>query len=387
MDLLILSYDDPTSVGVERSFTMNMAWNTVSPLSPEGSDRQVDSVPRMGLFGDVASTVEHIHVLLSMESSCYQPTRDYLAQISGADLQPSEKVSENWRRKLAEWCYEVIDHFNFDREVCSIAINFLDRVVATKTEGNDSNIPRREFQLIAVTCLYIAIKLHGECDSFTSPRLKLKIHSFVELSRGYFPVQVIEAMERNVLESLNWRVNPPTAMRYIHSYLHLCPKWSVLDHATPHNTVFGGIYDLSRYLAELSVCSSLFAFQYKPSQVAYACIISAIEVSDGSLALPYKVRVKFLNNLAEATGLLPQTREMRNLRTELKLLCPNIFVNDVSAYVEYDDNSESLSDESTHEDGKASPVCVMDSAQEDSPRTRRKRSRSIADDSAQLRSN
>jgi len=326
-----------------------------------------------------SSTLEHLKVLLHSEVESYPPCQDYLATIASADVNGSDTVSEAWRRKLCEWCYEVVDHFNFDREVVSIALNYLDRAVAIKTtESSDDIIPKREFQLLAVTSLYMAIKIHGESDSSAPPR-KLKIDAFVELSRGYFQVEIIEAMERNILSSLNWRVNPPTKLRFVASLMTLCPKWTIVEHRPACQNVLGGIYEIARYLSELSVCISKFAFYHKSSTIAYSSILCAIEALQRNLPLPYDVRVAFLNNLAELTGLYPETEEVRQVREMLKELCPSIFENDdipPEFLVDRTGGYSSLPIDDLG-DGKTSPVCVVDGENE-SPRTRRKRSRSIA---------
>ncbi len=149
------------------------------------------------------------HVMLKQESAQYSPCFDYLSV--HRDLQPSsEHVNENWRRKICEWAFEVTDHFGFDREVVSIALNYLDRVIAHTTETTNARVPRKEFQLVAVTSLYLAIKLHGETDAVEGAPRKLRINAFVELSRGMFTIETLETMERDILSNLEWNVNPPT---------------------------------------------------------------------------------------------------------------------------------------------------------------------------------
>ena len=324
------------------------------------------------------STVEHLRVLLRLEGESYPLCKDYLATIALTGANASDTVSEAWRRKLCEWCYEVVDHFNFDREVVSIALNYLDRAVAIKAESSNDIIPKREFQLLAVTSLYMAIKVHGESDSSAPPR-KLKIDAFVELSRGYFQVEIIEAMERTILSSLNWRVNPPTMLRFVAALVALCPKWTILEHRPAFQNVVGGIYEIARYLSELSVCISKFAFNHKSSTIAYSSILCAIEALQRTLPLPYDVRVAFLNNLTEVTGLFPEMAEVRQVREMLKELCPSMFESEEIPPEFLVDRTGSYSSLpiDDHGDGKTSPVCVVDGANE-SPRTRRKRSRSVA---------
>jgi hypothetical protein len=333
------------------------------------------------------STVDHLRVLLRQESEVYGPSKDYLTTILNSSVDPSERVSEGWRRKLCEWCYEVVDHFGFDREVVSIALNYLDRVVALKTESSADGMSKREFQLIAVTSLYIAIKLHGETDSLDGPRRKLRIDAFVELSRGFFQVEVIEAMERNIIESLDWRLNPPTSLRFIANLLRLLPVWSINENCTPHAAVVGSIYDVARYLAELSVCVSDFSFDFNTSTIAYASILCTLEALQETLPLPYDIRVKFLNDIAEVTGLFPESKEVRQVRDMIKELCPSLFrCNDIPrAFLDRVSSVSSLPNEDFHHgDGKASPVCVADATAYSSPTTSRKRSRTLSETKAQL---
>jgi hypothetical protein len=136
----------------------------------------------------------------------------------------------------------------------------LDRVVAIKTEKSGTAMHRREFQLVAVTCLYLAIKLHGETDVVDGPRRKLKINAFVELSRGLFTVETLEAKEREILEMLEWKVNPPTTVRIVATLLHLLPEWTVYDQPAHPNTA-KAIYEISRILDRACCLCFFFLIQ------------------------------------------------------------------------------------------------------------------------------
>ena len=80
----------------------------------------------------------------------------------------------------------MIDHFDFNREVASISLNYLDRYLSTRT------VSRKVFQLAAMTSLFLAIKLHEPTT--------LRMSSFIELSRGYFQTEHIAVMEKSILE-------------------------------------------------------------------------------------------------------------------------------------------------------------------------------------------
>ena len=70
------------------------------------------------------------------------------------------RVEEGWRRKICEWMFEVVDHYKFDREVVSIALYYLDRFVTHKLNAREV-LGRKEFQLLAICCLYTAMKVRS----------------------------------------------------------------------------------------------------------------------------------------------------------------------------------------------------------------------------------
>ena len=95
-------------------------------------------------------------------------------------------VNEDWRSKICEWSYQVIDHFDYDREIVAVSLSYLDRYLCRRP------VNKRTFQLVAMTTLYLACKLYD-------PH-KLRMSSLIELSRGYFTEEHITAMEESILK-------------------------------------------------------------------------------------------------------------------------------------------------------------------------------------------
>ena len=89
------------------------------------------------------------------------------------------------RMKICNWCYQVIDYLNFDREIVSVTLNYLDRYL------NCTEVDYEKFQLAAMTCLYLAIKLY-------SP-LKLAMSSMIRLSHNDVCLDEIQDMEKDIL--------------------------------------------------------------------------------------------------------------------------------------------------------------------------------------------
>ena len=123
------------------------------------------------------------------------------------DSDTKKNPYNEWRKKICQWSYKVIDHFKIDREVVSCAMNILDRYLVKEknnfdrdglTERNDGGslqtLDSRTFQLIAMTSLYLSIKLFD--DEQHSLSRKLRLSSIVELSRGQFCENEITEMER-----------------------------------------------------------------------------------------------------------------------------------------------------------------------------------------------
>ena len=94
-------------------------------------------------------------------------------------------ISEVWREKICEWSFQVIDHFDFNREIVAVSLNYLDRYLSSRP------VNRKVFQLAAMTSLYLAIKLFEPT--------KMRMSSFIELSRGYFRPEHVTVMEEAVL--------------------------------------------------------------------------------------------------------------------------------------------------------------------------------------------
>ena len=310
------------------------------------------------------NAMEELSVMLFQEKFRYANTFDYLAFTSTQEeCTPNhERVSGAWRRKICEWSFEVVDHFEFDREVVSIALSYLDRVVSLKTKESGVPMLRREFQLVAVTCLYLAIKLHGETDSYDGPRRKLKIHAFVELSRGLFTVETLAAKEREILKMLEWEVNPPTTVRIVATMLRLLPECDLYEGADSINTA-SAVYERARYLTELAVCVSTFSFNYTTSEVAFASILCAMEALDDKVLIPREVRIEFLNRISQATNLTPFAVDpVCQLLIEL---CPSMFPSERRRCGSVGSIAHPESD------GKTSPVSVMNpNLYPESPRKR-----------------
>jgi Cyclin, N-terminal domain len=313
---------------------------------------------------------DRVAVLSQLEKKHYRPSVNYLSTDTFVDQvscfpSESEKVTEVWRQKVCEWCYQVIDHFYFNREVVFIALNFLDRMVAELT-CRAIRVRKSDFRLMAVTSLYLAVKLHGVHSSQDGVRRKLRISSFYELSERHFSIQEIEAMERNMLSVLEWHVNPPTPSMYTEYLLALCPKWRCNESSLTCDSVLTSIKDITIYLTELAVSDAGFTFTVAPIMCTYAAVLCAAASQKSYARLPQDVKDVFFDRMAVATELDRSDPEVLSVKRQLIDLFPEIL------------GEEDSVPEGVSIPGNTSPVCVMD----DSLRLRsvkRKQNQSISE--------
>lgn len=300
-------------------------YHTVSYGQEEHSYRPRESPRRVA---EMENAVDEVRAMISQEQKTYGPVSDYLSAHSNiySNFSRTDRVSEEWRRMICEWSYEVVDFFEFDREVVAFALSYLDRAVAAKVQKEPNTpIVRRSFQLIASTSLYMALKLHGINDAQEGPRRKMKLAAFVELSRGLLTQESMEQQERQLLDDLEWKVNPPTTVRFLTSLLNLLPGW---DRNYKKNVKC--IFERARYLTELSVIVSNFSFEFTSSQIALAAILAALEAApEGGerINLSYATTVEFFNRIAHThIHLTPSNDDVLRCKAMLMELCPDMFV-------------------------------------------------------------
>ena len=127
----------------------------------------------------------------------------------------------SWRHRMLDWGYEVCVTFKIDSSVLEIAFNILDRYIALaiSSDGTFGNLPltREDFQLFSMVSIYIAIKVFNRTQT-------LELRDLIEMAQGYYTKIDITTTECDILEALNWHVNPPKVIDYCHIYLSLFPQ-------------------------------------------------------------------------------------------------------------------------------------------------------------------
>jgi hypothetical protein len=193
--------------------------------------------------------------------------------------------------------------FDLSREVVAISMDLFDRYFATLGNKCSGNMAL----LTSLTTLHIAIKIHDT--------KKIKLSTLANLSRGQFGPKDIEATEWKILAALGWKLHPPTQYAFISHLLLFLPQ-----EANP--SARSHLYELSRYLTELTVCDSYFV-DVNNSTTAFAALLNVIEDMSYS-RLSAGIRENFLRQIASKIGLHYSAESVVRARQRLRRMFASV---------------------------------------------------------------
>ena len=220
-------------------------------------------------------SVEHVCMSIEAETTRQDPPHRFT----------SRAIDSDCRRKMADWCFQVVDFCKFSRETVDVAIGYLDRYLGTfSMRSSLAHNSRKEFQLVAMTALYLAVKINEP--------LEMDTELVSELSKGSYSAREVAETESDILNALNWRLSRPTALGFVRHFLSLLP-----------NTIAEGpgvsktLLELSRFQTELAVSDYYFVTK-NASDVAFAAILNSMEAValDPTEKLQYIVAMEVVSN-------------------------------------------------------------------------------------------
>lgn len=271
-----------------------------------------------------ADIIELIKAMIHKEKSAYlRPMRYSIAAKEGGR---HDQLTGAWRLKICEWIFEVVDYFSFDRQAVAIALDYLDRSASILDDtSSDDGIDRREYQLLAISSLYLAIKLHGESETKEGLRLKMKVSAFEQLGRGMFQASAIEETERKILALLRWQLNPPIPSQYVAYLVRLVPRWPA-NRTASFRTMVMELHDTTKYLTELACFNLVLTFDVDPSIVAYGALMASLEILATKTPFPHGTYTTFLHNLANINpAWTPFNRDVILVQETLRDISPITF--------------------------------------------------------------
>jgi hypothetical protein len=112
------------------------------------------------------------------------------------------------RAILVDWILQICSEVKLQRETFYKAMYFVDKYMMIRPR-----IKRDDFQLIGVTCLWIALKSE-EVNS-------IRVKNLLEMTGSLYTQTQLKEMELDILIKLGWRLSPPTPLGWMHVIINL----------------------------------------------------------------------------------------------------------------------------------------------------------------------
>jgi Cyclin, N-terminal domain len=200
-----------------------------------------------------SNIVETVQVMLRQE--CNYSVSDLRMQTDDSNF---SIVTSSGRDKMVDWCCRVIQYCNLETEIVSIAMNYTDRMCIAHPQILSNPC---KYQLVAMTALYIAAKIHA--PEALDPKL------VSNLSRGTYTAEEIEAQERILLSTLEWKVNPPTPHSFVRQFFELVqPALPIHESET---ALRFSLKQIDSYM-----CNNFCASAIRPCVVAYCSFMNSL---------------------------------------------------------------------------------------------------------------
>ena len=190
-----------------------------------------------------------------------------------------------------------------------MALNYFCRYIS-KRQSSDSLTPEKIHRL-AVTSLFLAIKIHSTSEE---DLVEARARALSRLAYGHFEGREVLDMEEDLLQTLDWRLNPPTMHQFAMRYSQLHP----LGRSDTRSTNY--LYEITRYQVELAVLFPELIMNYKPSVLAYAAMLRA-EDELNPRVLTIEMREKFLS-LQPILDMEPS--QVEEAKAALEVLIPQV---------------------------------------------------------------
>lgn len=315
-----VAYQDASDNGGQKPTIVSD--DDVSPVTRRGNGSQTKrSSSSLQILtikwrdGDAEHSLYVLVKMLALENAHGLPCCNYMLL---HEKKAIGYIDESYRRMIVNWMRPIVDYFEFDRDVVSIAMSYLDRAIAQAVKKTGKRVTQQQFQLTALTALNLAIKLHGEVplpcidantsgenhstSQFHAPSsgtpsesptnvteggevkelipmerpVKVAMSTFVSLGRDQFTMEQVKNREVELLFELDWHLNPPTMLCFLTLLMTLFPvSWEgeIID-----SEVATIVFEFALYLTELSLGVSGFSFRFKASDIVHAAIRCAINI-------------------------------------------------------------------------------------------------------------
>jgi len=250
----LMVIDEPEIKDVQEGEVQEMdddGDDTMSDLSSDSLQSEVTPEPKLmpwdeAELGNDLSVPEYAEEIMDT----LRKQEDPIQMKNFMDYQ--KDVNTRMRTVLVDWLIEVHRKFKLSQPTYFLAINMVDRFLASK------KIQRTKLQLLGCTCLWIASKYH----EIYAPEMD----DFVYIADNAFSADSLTEMEVEVLKELQFELTVPTVLSYAERYGKISSYYLKKERERKI------ISDLIMYCTEHSVLTYELC-QQAPSLIGAACFV------------------------------------------------------------------------------------------------------------------
>jgi len=217
------------------------------------------------------------------------------------------KISIADRAKVCKWVFDIIDRLKLHRETAIVAISYLDRVCSSTSSSRAAKArgDRNEYQLVAVSSLFIAIKIH-ELNILSADMLSY-------ITKNMYTQDEITSCEHDILSALEWKMFGPTSVQFVDYILALLPDDMIKAKIQLRDESY-------RQLATADYCCTLL----RHSSLALAAVLNSLEHMHESI-LSFDIKYRYLEMISTAFDIdnVQKSPLIKAIRGRLQVLYPH----------------------------------------------------------------
>lgn len=155
-----------------------------------------------------------------------------------------QQLKPNGMHNIIDWMFDVTDQLDIERDLVEYAISYLHRFLCLHVLSEKKLLTLQEFRLAALTCLMLAIKVHGQSkispyiiqllskNHATSNKVqKDKVSNDHNIKSNGFTDSQIARCELLILRTLSFQLNPPTPSTFLREYMDANSDPIVMEYA------------------------------------------------------------------------------------------------------------------------------------------------------------
>ncbi|XP_019333923.1 cyclin-I2 isoform X1 [Alligator mississippiensis] len=207
---------------------------------------------------------ENQRFALQLENALAREARLWKAPVFQNFTLKGTDISPWYYQKAVFWIAEISSQFQFYPETFALAINFLNRLLASV------KAQLKYLRCIAIACLVLAAKINEEDEVIPSVK-KLAVQSGCKCS----PAEILR-MERIILDKLHWDLYTATPMEFLNTFhAMVMSNWPHLLNGWAQMNPSRHVAFLTKQLQHCMACHQLL--QFKGSTLALVIITLELE--------------------------------------------------------------------------------------------------------------